>query len=53
MSSVIEPVESADAVKRYHDVEREGVEERPGDPNLVHEEEMPEGPTVTRWEEWA
>ena len=31
-----------------------GVEERiGGDDAVVHEQAMPEGPTVTRWEEWA
>ncbi|CAD6583982.1 MAG: hypothetical protein TREMPRED_003707 [Tremellales sp. Tagirdzhanova-0007] len=32
----------------------DGVEERiGGDDALIHEQAMPEGPTVTRWEEWA
>ena len=30
-----------------------GVEERVGSDGVVHEQAMPEGPTVTRWEEWA
>lgn len=31
-----------------------GVEERiAGDDAVVHEQAMPEGPTVSRWEEWA
>ena len=29
------------------------VEERVGEAGVVHEQAMPEGPTVTRWEEWA
>jgi hypothetical protein len=28
-------------------------EERPGDENVVHEVEMPEGPTTSKYEEWA
>lgn len=61
MEPVIEPIPQAYGHEDLDDKEeakvdakvREGAVQRPGDEAMVHEEDLPEGPTVTRWEEWA
>jgi hypothetical protein len=43
--------EKHDDIKDMSDINTEEVD--PHGDLTVHQEEMPEGPTVTRWEEWA
>ena len=55
IAPVIAPMEMDDAGK-FDGEEPEKqleAEERVGVEGVIHEEAMPEGPTVTRWEEWA
>ncbi|ORY20995.1 MFS general substrate transporter [Naematelia encephala] len=49
----IAPVISPTIHDDKKDLGESGLQMIPGDDQVVHEQEMPEGPTVTRWEEWA
>lgn len=49
----IEPVAFVDKDHHTDVKDMEVAEMRPGPDDVMHEEEMPEGPTTTRAEEWA
>ena len=53
MEPVIEPMEPGQINEKDGPIIHEGMVERPGNEAMVHEEDLPEGPTVTKWEEWA